>query len=406
MNRWLLPDGVADMLPGEARALEALRRRLLDRCRSFGFDLVDPPLIEYLESLVFGSGRDLDLKTFKLVDQLSGRLLGVRADMTPQIARIDAHLLQGRGVTRLCYCGPVLHTRASGVGLSREPIQLGAEIYGHAGIEADVESLDLLLGCLAEAGIARGRIDLCDLGLVRLLLAELRGIDEEDCFALLESRDLPALRERLAAHDGAADNPAAHELIELARCHGPAPAVASRARALLGHRAQAAAIIDRLLRVADSPRLARHRERFEIAFDLADVRGFRYHTGLSFAAYVDGHAQAIGRGGRYDGVGAAFGRARPGTGFSLDLRELAELCEHPDEPAPIVAPWGEQPSLIAAIDALRADGLVVRQRLSTTDAAASSSGGEPVPGQRALIEVDGRWQVVQRSGDGPRGGSA
>jgi ATP phosphoribosyltransferase regulatory subunit len=401
MTRWLLPEGVADLLPGEARALESLRRRLLDRCRSYGYELVDPPLIEYLDSLLIGSGTDLDLKTFKLVDQLTGRLLGVRADMTPQIARIDAHLLQGRGVTRLCYCGPVLHTRSSGAGMSREPIQLGAEIYGHAGIEADIESLDLLLGCLAESGVGRGRVDLCDLGLVRLLLAEFRGIDEEECFALLESRDLPGLRERLAAQDDIAAGAAARELVELARCHGPAADVAARARALLGHRPEAMAIIDRLERVADSPRLARHRDRFEIALDLADVRGFRYHTGLSFAAYVDGHAQAIGRGGRYDGVGAVFGRARPGTGFSLDLRELAGLCEHPPQAVPILAPWAEEPELIAMIDALRSRGETVLQQFPVAAGTASGSGGS-----RVLAKVAGRWRVEEGADDGTRDGSA
>ncbi|MET0507356.1 MAG: ATP phosphoribosyltransferase regulatory subunit [Burkholderiaceae bacterium] len=391
MTRWLLPEGIADLLPGEARALESLRRRLLDRCRSYGFELVEPPLIEYLDSLLIGSGSDLDLKTFKLVDQLTGRLLGVRADMTPQIARIDAHLLHGRGVTRLCYCGPVLHTRSRGAGISREPIQLGAEIYGHAGIEADIESLDLLLGCLAESGIGRGRIDLCDLGLVRLLLADLPGIDEEECFALLEARDLPGLRERLAAHDGGSASAAA-ELAQLSRCHGAATTVAQRARALLGHRRDAVAIIDRLEQVAASPRLARHHDGFEIALDLADVRGFRYHTGLSFAAYVDGHAQAIGRGGRYDGVGLAFGRSRAATGFSLDLRELAGLCEHPAQAAPIVAPWSDEPELIAAIEALRRLGEAVEQRFPGQLLHAEASGAEREP-CRALVKVAGRWQV-------------
>ena len=398
MTRWLLPEGIADLLPGEAAALESLRRRQLDRCRGYGFELVQPPLIEYLDSLLIGSGGDLNLKTFKLVDQLTGRTLGVRADMTPQVARIDAHLLHGRGVTRLCYCGPVLNTRASGLGASREPIQLGAEIYGHAGIEADIEALDLMMAALGEAGVTRGRVDLSDLGLVRLLLKDLPGIDEEECFGLLETRDLPELRERIAEHAARGNGStetirrAGAALVELARCYGPVAEVSARARALLGDRPAALAIIDRLERVATSPRLARHLERFEIALDLADVRGFRYHTGLSFVAFVEGHAQAIGRGGRYDGVGAVFGRGRPATGFSLDLRELAELCEHPLARAPIVAPWSDEPGLIAAIEALRAAGEAVEQEFPGT---AVASGDPAGPSRRRLARVAGQWQVLE-----------
>lgn len=395
MTRWLLPEGIADLLPGEAEALESMRRRLLDRCRGFGFELVQPPLIEYLDSLLIGSGGDLNLKTFKLVDQLTGRTLGVRADMTPQVARIDAHLLHDRGVTRLCYCGPVLNTRTRGLGASREPIQLGAEIYGHAGIEADIEALDLMMVTLTEAGIPRGRVDLTDLGLVRLLLKDLPGIGEEECFALLEGRNLPDLRARIAEHaangngKGRAAREAGHALVELARCHGPVPEVMARARTLLDGRPEALAIIDRLEKVASSPRLARHLGRFELDLDLADVRGFRYHTGLSFAVYVEGLAQAIGRGGRYDGVGAVFGRARPATGFSLDLRELAELCEHPTLRAPILAPWSDDPDLIAAIEALRASGEAVEQEFPGSEA------DEADADRRRLARVAGRWQVLE-----------
>ena len=395
MMRWLLPEGIADLLPGEAATLESLRRRLLDRCRAYGYELVQPPLIEYLDSLLIGSGGDLNLKTFKLVDQLTGRTLGVRADMTPQIARIDAHLLQGRSVTRLCYCGPVLNTRASGLGASREPIQLGAEIYGHAGVEADIETLDLMMVALAEAGVSRGRVDLSDLGLVRLLLEDLPGIDEDECFALLESRDLPELRDRIAEHAARGNGSmetisrAGATLVELARCHGPAAEVAARARTLFGDRPKARDLIDRLERVAASPRLARHHDRFEIALDLAEVRGFRYHTGLSFVAYVAGLPQAIGRGGRYDGVGAVFGRARPATGFSLDLRELAELCEHAGSPAPILAPWSDEPDLVEAVETLRRAGEAVEQVFPEGAAGAAD------PSRRRLARVAGRWQVLE-----------
>ena len=199
MNRWLLPDAISDLLPAQARTLEAMRRAILDCYRRCGYEMVVPPLVEYLDSLLIGSGEDLELKTFKLVDQLSGRSLGVRADITPQVARIDAHMLHARQVTRLCYCAPVLRTRPNGLEGSREPIQIGAEIYGHAGLEADIEAIDLLLQSLELAGISgvgRVRLDLCDLGLVRLLLADLPEVQEEDAFALLQGRDLPTLRMR------------------------------------------------------------------------------------------------------------------------------------------------------------------------------------------------------------------
>jgi len=395
MNRWLLPDAISDLLPAQARTLEAMRRAILDCYRRCGYEMVVPPLVEYLDSLLIGSGEDLELKTFKLVDQLSGRSLGVRADITPQVARIDAHMLHARQVTRLCYCAPVLRTRPNGLEGSREPIQIGAEIYGHAGLEADIEAIDLLLQSLELAGISgvgRVRLDLCDLGLVRLLLADLPEVQEEDAFALLQGRDLPTLRQLLEPH---AERPAAAALLELTQCFGPAATVLARARQAFGRWPQALVILDQLERVSNSPRVSQHAASVEIALDLADVRGFRYHTGLCFAVYAERHAQAVGRGGRYDGVGEVFGRARAATGFSLDLRELVELREQslPTTPTPIIAaPWSDDPALATLVGSLRSAGEIVMQLLP-----GQTDHGPDQHIDRMIELEDGRWQVRDRT---------
>src|SRR5690606_6687945 len=193
MPRWLLPENIADALPSEARRIEELRRRLLDLYRSYGYELVMPPMIEHIDSLLTGSGRDLGLRTFQLVDQMSGRILGLRADITPQVARIDAHLLNRQGVARLCYAGSVLHTRAASPFATREPIHVGAEIYGHAGLEADIEVIELMVRSLAEADCGRVRIDLCHVGIVPALLSlhgPVPGLDDEDLYGLLQGKDV------------------------------------------------------------------------------------------------------------------------------------------------------------------------------------------------------------------------
>jgi len=391
MNRWLLPDAISDLLPAQARVLEEMRRAILECYRRCGYEMVVPPLVEYLNSLLIGSGGDLELKTFKLVDQLSGRSLGVRADITPQVARIDAHMLHARQVTRLCYCASVLRTRPNGLESSREPIQIGAEIYGHAGLEADIEAIDLLLQSLDIAGISgrdRVRLDLCDLGLVRLLLADLPDLEEEEVFALLQGRDLPTLRQLL---ERCAQRPAAMALLELTQCFGPAGPVLARARQAFAAWPRAQEILAQLERVVTSPRVAQHAGTVEIALDLADVRGFRYHTGLCFAVYAERHAQAVGRGGRYDGVGAVFGRARAATGFSLDLRELVELRESGRPSTPpriIVAPWSDDPALAALIGGLRQAGEIVLQLLP-----GQTDHGPDQQVDRMIEWHEGRWQV-------------
>ena len=386
-NRWLLPEGISDLLPDAAQDLEGLRRALLDTYRRHGFELVLPPLVEYLDSLLIGSGGDLDLKTFKLVDQLSGQSLGVRADITPQVSRIDAHLLQQRDINRLCYAASVLRTRPSGQEGSREPIQIGAEVYGHAGIEADIEIIGLLLQSLALAELGPVRLDINHLGLASLLLAELDGIDEEAVLQLLQARDLPGLRELLAPWS----QPAAAALLALPECFGPAESAMARARTLLAPWPQATPHLDALDAVLGSLRLARHAGQVSLAIDLADVQGFRYHTGLGFAAYVEGHARAVGRGGRYDGIGAAFGRARPATGFSLDLRELVELRrDRHTPPAIIVAPWSDDPALLAFIDTLRAQGETVLQLLPGQDAQRLAG----VSADRTIGFIHGQWRLA------------
>ncbi len=308
MRRWLLPEHIEDVLPPEARAIERLRRAILDLFETHGYELVAPPLLEYVESLLSGTGRDLDLATFKLVDQLSGRMLGVRADHTPQVARIDAHLLNRKGVARLCYCGSVLHTVPAGMTKMREPLQIGAELYGHAGIEADVEIVSLMIAALKRAGIERLHIDLGNPVIYRALAGK-SGLDAEDSEALFH-----AVQQKDAVGAG--------ELAVLTELNGPVAGVIARARKDLPAHAGIRAALNALERLAarcEAPDV-------EVSVDLAELGGFNYESGLVFAAFTPGSPDAIARGGRYDEVGASFGRARPATGFTMDLRQLAALA--------------------------------------------------------------------------------
>lgn len=365
MPRWLLPESIADVLPAEARAIEELRRRLLDLYRSYGYELVMPPLIEHLDSLLTGAGHDLEHRTLKLVDQLSGRTLGLRPDMTPQVARIDAHLLNRSGVVRLCYGGSVLHARPAGLLATREPLQLGAEIYGHDGPEADLESIELMVASLQASGVGRVRLDLCHAGLVPALLAmsppAVRAdIDEDELYRLLQHKDLPGLQRLLAPLEPVSRA----ALLALPGLYGAigascaSPDCIDRARARLPALPAVAKALDDLARVARSPLWLRH-PGVELSADLADLRGYRYHSGLTFAAYVDGRPDAIARGGRYDHVGRAFGRARAATGFSLELRELAGLQPVVEPPRAVRAPWSDDPGLAQAVADLRLTGEIV-----------------------------------------------
>jgi ATP phosphoribosyltransferase regulatory subunit len=355
MPNWLLPENIADVLPSEARKIEELRRLMLDNFRLYGYELVMPPLLEYLESLLTGAGSDTDLRTFKLVDQLSGRLLGLRPDMTPQVARIDAHLLNRKSVTRLCYAGSVLHTRPSGLHATREPLQIGAEIYGHAGLEADAEIQELALASLALAGFAEVRLDLSHVGVLRAIIAEdaAANKDEAALYTLLRAKDTPGLR-TLTANYGAVTRDA---LLALPGLYGDID-VLQRAREVLPALPGVTKALAELAALAGSAL-----GRAEVAIDLADLRGYQYESGAMFGLYVPGLPNAVVRGGRYDHVGEAFGRARPATGFSLDLRELARLLPTAERKHSIRAPWGNAPELKEKIAALRKAGEVVIQSM-------------------------------------------
>jgi ATP phosphoribosyltransferase regulatory subunit len=378
MPTWLLPENIADVLPSEARKIEELRRLMLDTFRTYGYELVMPPMLEYVESLLAGAGQDTDSKTFKLVDSMSGRLLGLRADMTTQVARIDAHLLNRDSVTRLCYAGTVLHTRPSGLHATREQLQIGAEIYGHAGLEADAEIQELALASLALAGFDQPRLDLSHAGVLRAILAEDPAAkrDEQLLHGLLKAKDVPGIAEA-SQHYASATRAA---LMALPNLYGDVDVLA-RARELLPALPGVTRALAELAALAAST-IGRAR----IAIDLADLRGYQYESGAMFALYVPGLPNAVARGGRYDHVGEAFGRARPATGFSLDLRELARLLPTAERKHAIRAPWGNAPELREKIAELRKGGEVVIQ---------SMPGHESVQDEfecdRVLVLEQGNW---------------
>ncbi|MES2952045.1 MAG: ATP phosphoribosyltransferase regulatory subunit [Pseudomonadota bacterium] len=350
MSAWVLPDHIADVLPSEARHIEEIRRDLLDMARCYGYELVMPPLLEHLESLLSGTGQALDLQTFKLVDQLSGRMMGLRADSTPQVARIDAHLLNRKGVTRLCYCGPVLHTRPDGPHATREPLQFGAEIYGHVGLEADLETLTLALDCLKAAQIGDIGVDMADARIVHALLKDLP----------LDSAQLAQVHAALAAKDASelktllSKAPAAtsRALIELLQLYGDA-AVLQEAHKVLPNTPEIQTALAHL------KWLSSHVEDASVSFDLADLRGYAYYSGTMFSLYAPGASVALARGGRYDEVGLVFGRKRPAVGFSLDIKALTAVAADRPLRAAVRAPWGEAAELRAAIAALRRQGETV-----------------------------------------------
>jgi ATP phosphoribosyltransferase regulatory subunit len=380
-SAWLLPEHIADVLPAEARRIEELRRSLLDVARGYGFELVMPPLLEHLESLLSGTGHELDLKTFKLVDQLSGRTLGVRADTTPQVARIDAHLLNRVGVTRLCYCGPVLHTRPDGLHATREPLQLGAEIYGHAGLEADLEVLELALDSLKAAGVGDVVLDLGDARIVRGVLAgaSLAGNRLTELVAALSSKDASALDE-LSRGLPDATRSALKRLLSL---YGGNEVLAV-AREQLPADPQIAAALDDLAWLRSH--LLRAYPGLKVGFDLSDLTGYAYYSGARFAVYDARSTDALLRGGRYDEVGAVFGRKRPAVGFSLDLKALSGSAPAWPLRAAIRAPWGEQAELRAAVRRLREQGETVVCILPGHE-----HEGDEFACDRELVADNGQW---------------
>jgi ATP phosphoribosyltransferase regulatory subunit len=379
VRTWLLPEFVEDILPPQAQAIERLRGRLIELFRVHGYALVIPPMLEYIDSLLSGTGQDLDLRTFKLVDQLSGRTMGLRADMTPQAARIDAHLLAREGVTRLCYCGTVLHTRPRGLNATREPLQIGAEIYGHGGIESDLEMQRLLRAALEACAVAGVRLDLGHVGVYRALVRH-GGVPaalEPELLDALIAKDRPALAAAAAALPG----PTRDALLLLPELYG-GPEVLDRARAGLPRLPEIDAALDDLAALAADNGVA-------IGIDLADLRGYHYHTGVMFAAYCEGLPSAVALGGRYDEVGKAFGRARPATGFSMDLRVLAQLGQAPAARGAILAPFVNDAALARKVESLRRAGEVVIADLPGHEGTREELGCD-----RRLVRRGDGWEIA------------
>jgi len=389
-ERWLLPEGMEELVPPESQRLERMRRSLLDLFSRWGYEIVTPPFIEYLESLLTGTGEDLELHTFKLIDQLTGRMMGVRADMTPQVARIDARRLRREGPSRLCYAGTVLHTLPEGISGGRSPVQIGAELYGHSGWESDCEIVCLMLEALALAGVGPVHLDMGHVGIFRAL-ARRAALAHEREIALHEALQRKAgteVRELLDAWE--VDAGCAGALTALVGLDGDPSMLEQAGRAL----APGGEAVERALaELAALVRAVRaRRPDVELHLDLAELRGYRYHTGFVFAAFVPGHGREVARGGRYDEIGSVFGRARAATGFSADLKTLIAL-RSPDaadaatESDVVSAPWSDDTALHDAIRSLRAHGERVIQHLP----------GEAPGAARRLDRRDGRWVVVDGS---------
>lgn len=386
-SRWLLPDGVDELLPPEAERLEALRRRALDTLRGWGYRLCVPPSIEFLDSLLSGIGEDLELQTFKLTDQVSGRLLGIPADMTPQVARIDAHRLPTDCPQRLCYLGPTLRTRPDKFAGSRNPLQIGAELYGHAGIESDAEVICLMAEVLERLELAAVTLEIGHMGVFKELAAA-AGLAPAAEATLLEALLRKAGGEVRECLEAARVAPGLAALLgSLLRLNG-GPEVAAAAAEACADAPPAVREATASL-VALVARVRRRRPDLALHIDLAELRGYKYHTGVMFAAYTPRHGRAIAWGGRYDNIGREFGRPRPATGFSADLKALAALAPPPaaDEPR-IYAPPGDEPALQAAIHRARRSGQVVVQGLP-----GQTGGARELGCTQALRAAGGEWII-------------
>jgi ATP phosphoribosyltransferase regulatory subunit len=387
-NRWLLPEGIEEILPPHAAQVESLCRNILDMFNVWGYELVMPPLIEYLDSLLTGTGEDLDLQTFKITDQLSGRSMGLRADMTPQVARIDAHILKSEFPTRLCYLGTVVHTRPSGHGGTRAPLQVGAELHGHAGVESDAEILCLMLKTLQLTGLNNIHVDLGHVGIYRGLVKNLGlSVEQESLlFDALQRKAKAELEEMFADWSLSVDS--AEMLLSLNDLNGDIT-VLDKAReclALAGE--EVLACLDELEKITSLAR--RQVKDAPLYFDLAELRGYNYYTGFTFAAYLPGQGQGIAFGGRYDDVGAAFGRARPATGFSTDVKTIFSLSTKAEKTSSaIFAPNSEVPGLNETVQGLRAQGEIVIFELPGQTGSAKQMNCD-----RQLQLKDGKWQVV------------
>lgn len=383
---WLLPEGIDELMPKEAAQLEKMHRLLVDRMQSWGYQLVVPPLVEYLDSLLTGTAKTLDLQTFKLIDQLSGRLLGIRADMTPQVARIAAHRLRGEAdILRLCYIGSVLHTLPAGQATSRNPIQLGAEIYGHAGPESDMESMQLMVELLKISGLNEPlSLDIGHVGIYRGL-ADAAGLDqhqEQSLFSALQrksSAEIDALLDEFNLSDSLN-----HMLRALAELNGDSHILNEAETVLAGAPEPVQKALAALKSLAEM--LATRLPDLRINFDLAELRGYHYHTGVVFAAYQPGSAEAIALGGRYDDIGEDFGYAQPATGFSLDLKKLVtQFPENGDTPDKISVIWADDDTQHETVRSLRESGQIVIYDLP----------GQNTACNKQLIQQNGHWQVVE-----------
>jgi len=378
-ERWMLPEAIDELLPPRAAELESLRRRLLDLYASWGYELCMPPLVERLDALLTGAGSDLDSQTVKLVDPLDGALLGIRADMTPQTARIDAHRLANEGPSRLCYIGDVLRAHPEAPGQTRNPIQVGVELFGHAGRESDLEVLGLMIETLQAAGLDTIHLDLGHVAIFRAM-ARCAGLPDAQRYQvqqLLQSKCLPEIE---AAAPGSG-------IATLATLHGGSDVVLARARKELPKDTEITAALDELTTVVDW--LAQQYPTVDICFDLSELPGYSYHTGLVFSAFVPGHGRVLARGGRYDQAGEAFGRSRPATGFSTNLRSVARLVLGKDSDAQgIFAPAGDAAELVAEIRRLRGAGERVVQALPNATQSAADCGCD-----RQLVGSDSGWQV-------------
>jgi len=388
-ERWILPDGIDEVLPKEARIIEKKRRELLDLYASWGYEFVIPPFVEFLDSLLIGTGSDLDLKTFKLTDQLTGRMMGVRADITPQAARIDAHHIRCDAPTRLCYLGTVLHTRSNGFAGTRSPLQIGAELYGHAGVESDVEILRLMMKTLEKASVRDVYLDLGHVGIFKGLArqAGLHIQQEAALFEALQRKAMPEIDQLLA--DFSIQPTHATMLSHLAELNGDD--ALDRAEGLFS---DASPIVKEALAYLKKMReqVAHWLPEVPIHFDLAELRGYHFHTGVVFAAFVPGSGKEIARGGRYDDIGQVFGRARPATGFSTDLKTLIRVST-PTEPASdgesIFAPWSEDQAQQTLVDQLRGAGRRVICGLP-----GQLGGAVELGCSQHLVCRDGEWQVI------------
>ncbi|MEI6333613.1 MAG: ATP phosphoribosyltransferase regulatory subunit [Methylococcaceae bacterium] len=389
-NSWLLPDGIDEVLPEEAKHLESLRRKLLDLFACWGYDLVIPPFIDFLDSLLTGSGHDLDLQTFKLTDQISGKMLGVRADMTPQVARIDAHNLKHEWPTRLCYAGTILHTRGDPLEKTRSPMQIGAELFGHAGKESDVEVIRLMLEMLAITGLQNVHLDLGHVGIYRALSrqAELTEFQERELFDVMQRKARPELQGLMDNY--AIDSDLKLMFLKLPELNGGKDTINKAKAVFLKANDDVKNALADLDAIAE--KLAARFPSLPVSFDLAELRGYHYHTGMVFAAFIPSVGREIARGGRYDNIGAVFGRARPATGFSADLKLLSALSK---QACPVTsrelifAPYLDDVALNEKIRDLRAQQLAVVQQLP------GQTGSAKELACTSILELDNQNWVVR-----------